>query len=403
MKKFFAFFAAIALLFSYSCTHTIYFDKTPVEDTEEDFVVPEDATVITYTTTDGKTIQAGVTKIANILSNKYKNGEGYIVINGTLEEIPEQAFYNFTTLKSITIPDGVTAIGNRAFYNCENLTNIVIPKNVTTIGEQAFYNCKNLTKITLPENIVTIGNEAFYGCNNLTITIAEGTVTITNGAFSGCSGITNITIPESVITIEDYAFVHCKNLTDVKIGNGVTSIGKQAFYGCSKLTSVTMGNSVISIDKQAFDYCDAITDVYISDLTAWCNIDFGSRSSNPVDNVATLHLNNTIVTDLVIPDEITTIKANTFCSCSSIISVTIPHTVTSIAKDVFFNCANLSQVYCKSITPPILGSNVFVLDSDTLTYPNLDCKIYVPRASVEAYKATDGWSNYADAIEPYDF
>ena len=358
MKKLYSLFALAALLLSYSCTHVIYFDKTPVEEPEDELVVPEGATVITYTTTDDKAIQAGVTKIPNVLSNTYKNGEGRIVIKGTLEEIPEKAFNNFTTLKSITLPNGVKTIGNKAFNGCKNLTSVTISDSVISIGDNAFSECDGITSIIIPNSVTSIGEQTFY---------------------------------------------YCKNLTDVIIGNGVTSIGYQAFWGCNKLTRVTMGDSVTSIGKQAFDYCDAITDVYISDLIAWCNIDFGSRSSNPVDNIATLHLNNAIVSELVIPDKITTIKANTFCSCCSIISVTIPHTITSIAKDVFFNCANLSQVYCKSITPPILGSNVFVLDSNTSTYPNLDCKIYVPRESVNLYKAAEGWKEYADAIEPYDF
>ncbi|MBR7183497.1 MAG: leucine-rich repeat domain-containing protein, partial [Alistipes sp.] len=280
MKKLYSLFVLAALLLSYSCTHVIYFDKTPVEEPEDEFVVPEGATVIYYTTTDGKTIQAGVTKIPNVLSNTYKNGEGRIIIKGTVEEIPEKAFNNFTTLKSITLPNGVKTIGNNAFNGCNHLISVTIADSVTSIEYGAFQNCTSLTSVTIPNSVTSIGKQTFY---------------------------------------------YCKNLTDVIIGNGVTSIG-----------------------YQAFDYCDAITDVYISDLIAWCNIDFASRSSNPVDNIATLYLNGTTVTELVIPDEIENIKANAFCGCSSITSVFIPHTVTSIAKDAFFNCNNLKEIYCTS-------------------------------------------------------
>jgi hypothetical protein len=77
-------------------------------------------------------------------------------------------------------------------------------------------------------------------------------------------------------------------------------------------------------------------------------------------------------------------------------SITIPDAVTSIGSIALSDCKNLASVYCKPTTPPTFGANVFGSNATNL-------KIYTPTASVDAYKAAEGWSDYADAIVGYDF
>jgi hypothetical protein len=72
-------------------------------------------------------------------------------------------------LTDITIPDGVTSIGDYAFSSCTSLTDITIPNGVTSIGDYAFSRCTSLTDITIPNSVTSIGNWAFWGCGNLTI------------------------------------------------------------------------------------------------------------------------------------------------------------------------------------------------------------------------------------------
>ncbi|MCH5213966.1 MAG: leucine-rich repeat protein, partial [Muribaculaceae bacterium] len=81
----------------------------------------------------------------------------------------------------------------------------------------------------------------------------------------------------------------------------VTSIGESAFYNCSGLASVTIPNSVTTIGRFAFHGCSGLTSVYISDLEAWCNIDFSSAPSNPVNYAQHLYLNNQEIKELKIP------------------------------------------------------------------------------------------------------
>jgi hypothetical protein len=168
-------------------------------------------------------------------------------INGTVTipvgvtSIGNNAFYYCTSLTSITIPPGVTSIGDRAFSSCDYLASITIPPGVTSIGDGAFSNCY-LASITIPSSVTRIGNVssigpdyfngAFYSCGNLaTVTFATDSelTTIGHGTFSSCTKLTSITIPVSVTTIGDSAFYYCRSLTSITIPSSVTSVGQNAF------------------------------------------------------------------------------------------------------------------------------------------------------------------------------
>ena len=136
-------------------------------------------------------------------------------------------------------------------------------------------------------------------------------------------------------------YMYCDGLTSVTIGNSVTSIGKCAFESCSGLTSVTIGNSVKSIGDGAFDACFDLTSVHISDIAAWCNIDFEDYASNPLFYAHHLYLNGEEVKDLVIPNSVTSIGDYAFDGCSGLTSVTIPNSVTSIGGAAFYGCSGL--------------------------------------------------------------
>ena len=119
------------------------------------------------------------------------------------------------------------------------------------------------------------------------------------------------------------------------------------------MSSVTIGNSVTSIGEKAFNNCDALSSVYISDLSAWCRIDFFDSCSNPLYKGAKLYLNNNEVTDLVIPDDITEIKKYAFYDCQSLTSVTIGNSVTSIGVETFYNCDAITSVTIGNSIPSI--------------------------------------------------
>src|ERR1039457_1786920 len=90
-------------------------------------------------------------------------------INGlTVTSIGTNAFYDYPSLSSVTIPNSVTSIGTAAFFYCTSLTSVTIPNSVTSIGGDAFYYCTSLTSITIPNSVTSIGDYAFYFCPRLT-------------------------------------------------------------------------------------------------------------------------------------------------------------------------------------------------------------------------------------------
>ena len=118
------------------------------------------------------------------------------------------------------------------------------------------------------------------------------------------------------------------------------------------MNSITIGDGLSTIEEDVFKGCKALGSVYITDLSAWCNIDFKGASTaddykaycNPLFNHAKLYLNNKELTELVIPEDITKIMSNTFYGCSSITSVTIGENVTEIGWHAFNDCPSLSSV-----------------------------------------------------------
>ena len=261
----------------------------------------------------------------------------------------EKLKLNGSEIKDLVIPNDVTEIKNYAFRNCSGLTSITIPNSVTSIGESAFSSCTGLTSVNYnAENCTSMGSSSFpvfSGCSKLkTLNIGNKVKTIPSYAFHSCTGLTSITIPNSVTEIGFYAFSSCSGLTSVTIGNSVTSIGNYTFSSCSGLTSITIPNSVTEIGSFAFSHCSGLTEVNISDLSAWCKIDFGSSDANPLYYAKKFKLNGAEIKDLVIPNDITKIKDYAFSSCTGLTSITIPNSVTSIGDYAFSSCTGLTEL-----------------------------------------------------------
>jgi len=206
-----------------------------------------------------------------------------------------------------TIPDSVTSVKDDAFYNCSSLTSVTVGSNVKNIGETAFSVCTSLTAIsvdpqnlyyasingalfnkdlteliqcpsafsgqfTIPDSVTFIRRWAFYNCvsltainvdpQNLDYTSIDGVLfnkDLTElircpDAFSG-----HFTIPDGTTSVRDNAFSNCSTLTSVTVGGNVKEILDFAFSGCTSLASVIMGSNVVFISERTFSYCPSLT------------------------------------------------------------------------------------------------------------------------------------------------
>ncbi len=214
--------------------------------------------------------------------------------------------------------------------------------------------------------------------NILSVYNEKPITTIADGAFKLCDGLKNIIIPDSVTSIGLLSFAGCDALTDVTIGNGVTTIGERAFQMCKTLQNLTIGNNVTEIGSYAFGWCNELENVYISSMENWCQINFAYESSNPLSNGANLYLNDELITNLTIPNSISSISPYAFFHCKSLKSVSIPDNVISIGERSFKTCDQLTNVtigngvtvigesafsYCAQLTSVTIGNSVTTIEN----------------------------------------
>ena len=249
---------------------------------------------------------------------KYNGSTSSVTIPGTIEKdgvtytitalydssiANSSVFYGKTTLGSVTIPDSIINMGMGTFSGCSNLRSVIIGNGVTSIKTWTFYKCTSLSSVIIGSSVSSIGTSSFSE-----------------------SGLTSITIPDNVTDIGNSAFKKCTSLKTVNTGNGVTSIGDDAFYGCSAMTRITLGSSLQSVGDSFYSNGKLSAVYYQGTIEQWCRISFYKEPlSHPLCYAHKLYINNTLVTDLVIPSNVDSIGRNAFVCCTSITRVTFLH------------------------------------------------------------------------------
>ena len=178
---------------------------------------------------------------------------GHVDIPTTWKSIDYQAFYQCSSLASVTIGDSVTSIDYQAFYKCSSLASVTIPDSVTSIGSDAFRGCSSLASVTIGDSVTSIGSSAFLRCSSLaSVTIGDSVTSIGGSAFYGCSSLASVTIPDSVTSIDRAAFYECSSLRSVVLGSRLNEIGPRTFGYTNALRSVYIRNSAFSYPIVAF-------------------------------------------------------------------------------------------------------------------------------------------------------
>ena len=178
--------------------------------------------------------------------------------------IPEQAFYDKSSLKGIVFPVNLQKINNYAFGYCTSLSGeLTFPSSLTNIESGTFYNCTSLSgELNLPSSLTNIGEDAFRDCSSLTkVSFSEGLKTIGSQAFYNCTSLSGeLTFPSSLTSIGNNAFRNCSSLTKVSFSEGLKTIGSYAFENCSGLSGeLTLPSTLAQIDSYAFNGCNKLT------------------------------------------------------------------------------------------------------------------------------------------------
>lgn len=373
-------------------------------------------------------------RITNIQNYAFYGCSSLLEFNipDSITEIGQSAFNGCTSLTNVTIPDSVTEIGENVFCGCSSLLEFNIPDSVTSIGNWAFKGCTSLKSITIPNSVSFIGLGAFQSCFNLeSISFPQGLVSIASHTCYACNSLKNVYLPQDLVSIEAYAFEHCIQLEEIILPKTTKFIGKRAFYDCLYLKSINIPSGILSIEDDVFRYSHLpitgdiryadtyaleSTDKTLESYTIRDNTRFiGSSAFSHCSNIKEINLPPTVIQisgyafygcvglmNITIPAEVHHIGDSAFCECSNLKSIILPEKIDCICHRAFGNCTSLNSVYCKAKTPPTAFSESKNWSWSAFSTGS-ELKIYVPTESVDAYKAADGWKDYADAIEPYVF
>jgi hypothetical protein len=371
------------------------------------------------------------------------------VLSPNLKQVGTGAFGGCTSLTSVTLPESLTDIPYGAFNDTPWYNNLEWVDDIKYINKVAmeskygtttlnfregtlaiadgFYH-SGLLQVNLPSSVSYIGRSAFTGLQCTTVKLPSSLKKIGAGAFASVfaeSKLTSVELPESLEEIGENAFSTCEKLSSLKISSSVKKIGANAFEKCA-LETLTVPANVEEIGNYAFAYNKSLLRVdyqapvlskwIFSDCTALERVTLeGSIKEIPeyafANNTSLIKLvfpetletlensafqNCTSLKNIELPEGTTTIRSS-FRNCSGLLTVTIPSSVTFIGNYAFTNCSKLTDVYCYAEQVP---NTEYVLSEKAIM---TSATLHVPASAIDAYSATEPWSNFGTIVAMNDF
>ena len=316
-----------------------------------DFEAVNNGTTIYYTVTSNTAPRTVEVSFRGTTYNEYMDEYSGDV------KIPNSVTYNGNTYS-------VTAIGAYAFYNCSSLTSISIANTVVSIKEGSIYGCSSLKSVSIPESVTSIGNHAFaYSTLLSSITISNSVNSIGEGAFRNCTSLTSITIPNLVTNIAPRFFYECFSLISINVNNDNPNYSSEngvlfdknkttlVCFPAGKTSAYIIPNSVKFIGDHAF---------------------YGCR----------------LLSAVTIPNSVIRIESNTFAYCSSLTSINIPSTIVAIEANAFGFCTALKDIIVNWTTPLTIFSNRFM----GVTTSNV--RLIIPDGTYGLYAVAEVWKDF---------
>lgn len=321
-----------------------------------------------------------------------------LVIGEGVEHIPAYLCNKFSSsLRSLTIPSTVTSVGQDAFAGCGNFT---VYKNYSLqyLPESFIENSPNLEELVYP----AIGF-AYLGTDQLVSTKLKSLIVHTPFTdssiydrlikFLSIQQNTLTYIDIEILTTNDYQYVPDKCFLDftlletAKLPNGFTRIGYRAFENCRMLQEFTIPASVTEIDDSAFDNCRSLNAVHFGGSTEE-QADDPAASQCALQRIGNWAFYNCHqLQELNIPEGVTEIGDAAFYGCSYLEDLVLPSSLQTIGDNCFSLCSKLERIIVNAAIPP-------AIEAKTFYEVNRSIPVYVPKGSLEAYKADTYWSEF---------
>lgn len=377
----------------------------------------------------------------------YNGNGGDVVIPDNVKIIGNSVFTNNVKIKKVTLPEGLTTIGDYCF-EASSVTEVVWPTTLTTVNKAAFYQCGNLagvldisktsiesigtsafayltacTGLKLPKTLRTTGSSIFAYNTNITGMVDLSVTSLTqvpSHIFWSCSSITEVIIPLNTTIINATAFGNCFKLTKVNLPNTLISIGTNAFQGVA-MTEMTLPSSITSLGASAFINMTALKkinaeDTKITVVNSWVFKNTGLvevilpetcerinanafQDSSPLEKVyvpkavdfigwyafgSCVSLKNLDLSQTSIKE----IEQEAFRYCTALKKIELPNTVEKLPWKLFYR-SSITTLVMNNTTPPTVGSQLF-------SGVTGNCRIFVPEGCLDIYKQQ--WSEYADIL-----
>ena len=294
------------------------------------------------------------------------------------------AFMNDTSLKYITLHQGISSISDNAFAGCSSLETAFLPEGVASIGSGAFQRCTKLETIVIPSSVVLVGSNAFSNCTSIDgVVIKDGVQLIGACAFENCTSLSSIYLPPSVSSVYGSTFIGCTSLSHISadspylksydgvlysadgtklicyplakqeetytVREGTEVIGSDAFYGNKKVRYIILPDGLNEIGENAFNGCENLT---------------GTKEGMRL---------------VTIPDGVTKIGNNSFYGCDRLYKVQIPTSVTSIGISAFESCGTLEDIIYLGMYEELLA----VPKGSYWASANSACTVYCNDAAID--------------------
>ena len=389
--------------------------STP-ESLEGEYVVPEAAKLGAYAL-NGSALTKVTLSTDQITANCFAYFTGDVVVTlGKSTELPADAFYKYAGT-SVTLPEGLTAVGDYAFQECSALTEVVFPETVRSFGKNVFYDNTAIKYVTFPETVDSFGARMFRGCTSLvSVVIPEGVTALGGDTFHSNESLVSVTLPSTLTELGNYEFYYCSSLVSITLPASLETFGNYLFEGCSSLEEVTflsltddslsfrssnapfnegltslkkitLGDGVTYIPNYMFYGAEGAEIVFSENCKIKGIGDYAFRDTaiSSIDlsectEIGEYAFVNCTFTSFVVPYGITSLGTNVFQNCTALETVWLPDTLTALPSTLFDGCTALKTVYTYKLDEA--GKMVALNDIEEGT-ADLSCITNIPNYSFQ--------------------